>query len=266
MLEEIVNKMKDSANKNVRSMQLHSIKEKTPKIQLIPFGDIHFGDKSANIVRAKETIDWVKNHPYARIILMGDLLNCATKTSVGAAVFDEDFHGQTQYDLMGELLEPVKNKIYGSLIGNHEFRAFKNTGYNVTKMLAKQLGHKYYGFGSFIKLNVSGNNYIIYGTHGSSGATLPYTKIKKLLDMSSYIDADVYLMGHVHSLQVHTQKVKRVDLRKRIIENTKKYYVLTGHYLNYEDSYAEMKNMRPDKQGSPTIIFGGDKKEIRAIL
>ena len=249
-----------------RTMQLHCINETAKEIQLVGFGDLHYGDKSCNINRARETIEWIKEHENARVILMGDMLNCATKTSVGAAVFDEDVHGQSQLEFMTELLEPIKDKIYASVTGNHEFRIFKDSGYDVTKLLAKDLGHKYLGYSGFLKLKVGKNNYTIYATHGSSGATLPYTKIKKLLDISSFIDADVYLMGHVHSLQTHTQEVKRVDKRARTIVIDKKYYVLTGHYLNYNDSYAEMKNMRPEKQGSPTIEFGGVKRGIRVIL
>ena len=248
------------------SMKIHVINEEEDKIKLVPFGDIHYGAKECNFERAKETIDWVKDNPNARVILMGDLLNSATRSSVGAAVFDENISGQTQYDDIVELLNPIKDKIYGSYIGNHEQRIFNLTGYNITKMLSKELGHKYYGFGCFQKIKVKNNNYVLYGTHGSSGATLPYTKIKKLLDTSAYIDADVYLMGHVHSLQVHTQEVKRVNMRNKTVERHKKYYVLTGHYLNYEDSYAEMKNMRPEKQGTPTITLGGDKRKIRVIV
>jgi hypothetical protein len=198
---------------------------------------------------------------------MGDILNSATKTSVGAAVFDEENHGDKQYEDMIDLLTPIKEKIYGAFIGNHENRIFDSTGYNVTKMMARELGHKYYGYGAFIKIRVKDHNYIIYGTHGASGATLPYTKIKRLLDMSSFIDADIYLMGHVHSSQVHTQEVKSVNLKDKVVERHKKYYILTGHYLNYENSYAEMKNMRPEKQGSPTIILGSDKKfDVRVIV
>jgi len=248
------------------SMKIHCINEKSDKIQLIPFGDIHYGAKECNLKRAKETIDWVAKHDNARVILMGDLLNSATKSSVGAAVFDENISGQSQYDDVVELLTPIKDKIYGSYIGNHEQRIFNLTGYNITKMMAKELDYKYYGFGCFQKIKVGNNNYVIYGTHGSSGAILPYTKIRKLLDMSAYIDADLYLMGHVHSLQVHTQEVKRVNLRNKQVERKKKYYVLTGHYLDYEDSYAEMKNMRPEKQGSPTITLTGGERHIRVIV
>ena len=260
-LEERIKKME-----NKRTMRLHCINETANEIQLVPFGDLHYGDKSCNINRAKETIDWVRTHENARVILMGDMLNSATKTSVGAAVFDEDSHGQEQLEFMTELLRPIKNKIYASVTGNHEFRIYKDSGYDVTKIMAKDLGHKYLGYGGFLKVKVGKNNYTFYVTHGSSGATLPYTKIKKLLDISSFIDADVYCMGHVHSLQSHTQEVQRVDLRARTVVKDKKYYVLTGHYLNYADSYAEMKNMRPEKQGSPTIVLGGLKRSVRVIL
>jgi predicted phosphodiesterase len=267
-LEKIV-KNEQKPSESIKSMRIHNIKEdQYDKIKLVPLGDIHYGAKECNIERAKQTIDWIASRPDARVILMGDAINCATKNSIGAGPFEESKSGQSQYDDMIDMLQPIKSKIYGGLMGNHEYRVFKETGYDVTKMMARQLGHKYYGFGIFVKLQVKDQNYILYATHGSSGATLPYTKIKKVLDMGRFIDADCFLYGHVHSLQVHTQYYKAVNLRNKTVERKKKYYVLTGHYLNYEDSYAEMKNVLPEKQGSPTITFTGGKqgRHIRVIV
>ena len=45
----------------------------------------------------------------------------------------------------------------------------------------------------------------------------------------------------------------------------KRYIVLTGHYLNYKDSYAEQKNMMPGKQGSPIVVLDGEKWGVRVI-
>ena len=268
-LEKIVkqNSLKKEGESN--SMKIHCVKETGyDKIKLVPFGDVHYGAKECNIERAKDTIAWVKSRPDARVILMGDLINCSTKNSVGAGPFEETRSGQNQYDDIVELLTPIKDKIYGALQGNHEYRIFKETGYDITKMLSKELGVKNYGYGIFLKLQVKDQNYVIYATHGSSGATLPYTKIKKVLDMGRFIDAELFLYGHVHSLQVHTQYYKTVNLRNKSVEKRKRYYVLTGHYLNYEDSYAEMKTILPEKQGSPTItLTGGDAgKHIRVIV
>ena len=82
------------------SMKIHCIYENLDKIQLIPFGDVHYGAKECDIERAKKTINWIKDHKDARVILMGDLLNSATRTSVGAGTFDENKSGQSQYDFM----------------------------------------------------------------------------------------------------------------------------------------------------------------------
>jgi len=267
--EEWEDKMKKALNWKESSMKLHVVNEKNyNKIKLVPFGDVHFGAKECNIERAKETVKWIASRSDARAILMGDLINSATRGSVGAGTFDETKSGQSQYNFIIELLRPIKHKIYGALQGNHEERIRKDTGYDITKMLAKELGCKYYGYGCFTKLLVKDQNYVIYSTHGSSGATLPYTKIKRALDMGRYIDSDVLLYAHVHSLQVHTQQYKKVNMRNKTVEKTKRYYVLTGHYLNYEDSYAEMKNIMPEKQGSPTITFTGGKegRHIRVIV
>ena len=237
------------------------IRTEDKDIQLVPFGDIHYGDKSCNWDKAERMIDWIAETKNTRVILMGDLLNCATKSSVGAAVFDESEHGQSQLDFMIKKLEPIKDKIYGALTGNHEQRIYNSTGYNPTKILCSKLGCKYYGYGQFVKIKGDNVNYNIYCTHGSSGATLPYTKIKGCLNLSMHKDADIYLMGHVHDLQLHTQEVERIQYSQVITD--KKYYILTGHYLNYHDSYAEMKNMIPSKQGSPVLELGMSEKRIR---
>lgn len=262
----IIGGLEEVIEDTLKSRRYHEIYEKEKKIKIIPFGDIHYGATECNVKRAMETIRWVKEHPNTKLILMGDLINCGTKLSIGAGTFDEVRSGQLQYDDMTEMLDPVKHQIYGSLIGNHEMRIYKETGYNLTKMLAKQLHHRYYGFGAFIKVRVQDQNYTFYATHGSSGATLPYTKIRKVLELSKSMDADIYLYGHVHSLQVHTQQYKQVNLKKKMVETKKRYFILTGHYLNWEDSYAEMKNYAPEKMGSPTITLTGKERHIRVIV
>jgi UDP-2,3-diacylglucosamine pyrophosphatase LpxH len=244
-------------------MKLDVIRE-NKDIQLVPFGDVHFGDKSCNWDKAQKMIDWIADNKNTRVILMGDLLNSATKTSVGAALYDEKFHGQDQLDFIIDALRPIKKKIYGALTGNHSNRIFNLTGYSPMKILCKELHTNYYGFGQLTKIKGKGVYYDIYSTHGSSGATLPYTKIKGCLSLASHIDADLYLMGHVHELQVHTQEVEKIRYNQVITD--KRYFVLTGHYLNYKDSYAEMKNMVPSKQGSPVIDLCMSDKQVRVKI
>ncbi|MDD2260241.1 MAG: metallophosphoesterase [Acholeplasmataceae bacterium] len=240
------------------------VRRENKNIQLVPFGDIHYGDKSCNWNKTQKMIDWIKSENNTRVILMGDLLNSATKTSVGAAVFDEDSHGQDQLDFMIDALRPIRKKIYGALVGNHEERCYNSTGYDPIKLLCYELHTNHYGYGQFIKIKGKNTNYSIYATHGSSSSTLPYTKIKGCLNLAMHKDADIYLMGHVHDLQLHTQEVERIQYNQ--VVKDKRYFVLTGHYLNYDNSYAEMKNLIPSKQGSPVIDLNMSEKQIRVKI
>jgi len=251
---------------SLKSINLNVIKESIDKIYLIGFGDFHFGAVECNLDAIEKQIKWIKDTPQARVILMGDLLNCGTKLSIGGGAFDDKFNPQEQLEKLEELLLPIKNKIYGIHMGNHEQRIWNETGINVSKILAKILGVKYLGYSAHTLINVKGINYRIFSTHGASNASLPYTKIKNCLDLVSFIDADVYMMGHVHALQVQTQDVKRINLKNKTIDNDKKYFVLTGHYLNYENSYAEMKNMRPSKQGCVKIRLDSERKDVHVSI
>lgn len=233
-------------------------------IQLVPFGDIHYGDRSCNWDKAERMINWIKDNSNTRVILMGDLINAATKTSVGAALFDETKHGQEQLDFIVDALRPIRKKIYGALVGNHSQRVIDSTGYDPIKFLCNELNTNHYGYGQFIKIKGNGVDYKIYATHGSSSSTLPYTKIKGCLNLAMHKDADIYLMGHVHDLQLYTQEIERIQYNQIIKD--KKYFVLTGHYLNYGGSYAEMKNLMPSKQGSPVIDLCMTEKKVRVKI
>ncbi|MDK2979630.1 MAG: hypothetical protein PWP52_2344 [Bacteroidales bacterium] len=240
------------------------IRREKKDIQLVPFGDLHYGDKSCNWEKAQKMIDWIDNEKNTRVILMGDLVNSATKTSVGGALFDETMHGQDQLDFVIDALRPIKKKLYGALVGNHSQRIIESTGYDPIKLLCNELHTNYYGYGQFIKIKGNGVHYDIYATHGSSFATLPYTKIKSCLNLSMHKDADIFLMGHVHDLQMYAQEVERIQYNQVI--KSKRYFVLTGHYLNYDNSYAEMKNLIPSKQGSPVIDLCMTEKQVRVKI
>ena len=53
-----------------------------------------------------------------------------------------------------------------------------------------------------------------------------------------------------------------MDKRNKKVEYGEKHIVLTGSFLNYENSYAEDMGLEPCKCGYPIIRFGNVKKEI----
>lgn len=267
MKENLTEKI-DRITKNTihKSVRLNFVNEgnKYEKIGLFGLGDWHLGHNTCNIPYIQKYINFIKDKPYARVILMGDLFEAATRSSIGSGPYSEDFHPDKQKELILELLEPIKDKIYGSHIGNHEMRILNMTSMNLTKDIARELKHKYYGFAAYTKIKLGKQQYVIYSTHGSSGATLPHTKIKQCINLGNFIDADVYLYGHVHSLDSKAIHFEQVKGRKVI--DRKRYFVLTGGFLDYKDSYAEMKNMIPSKSGAPRILFYRKNRDIRIQL
>lgn len=255
------------AEKTRKTIRRYAFPDKE-KLILVPMGDEHIGNLHYDEETHRKHVDWC-GEKGAYVILMGDTLETATKTSVGAGVFEQDEIVEEQYEKACEIYQPLADaeQILGIHIGNHEMRVFKNSGANLTRMLAKQLNIPYLGLGAVTQIKVGKQNYFIYTTHGTSGARLPHTKIKSALDIQNMIeDIDVYAMGHLHALDHHVKNVYCLDKRNRQISERQIHFLLTGAYLSHWGSYAHAKNYSPARKGSPKIKLSGLEKRIRVSL
>jgi hypothetical protein len=107
---------------------------------LCPIGDEHIGSKYFNEDALKKNIDWCLEEG-AYVILMGDELETATKTSVGAGVFEQSEIVEGQLEKTVKLYKPLadEKRILGNLVGNHEMRVFNHSGANLSKILSQLL-------------------------------------------------------------------------------------------------------------------------------
>jgi len=113
---------------------------------------------------------------------------------------------------------------------------------------------------------VGNQSYTIYAYHGSSGSRLIYTKLKAAVDISHYFLADVVVMAHVHDVESTVIERQRVDKVSKGVIVEKCYIILTGHYIGYDNSYAQEKGYPPAKLGSPKLLLKGIKKDIHVSL
>ena len=231
---------------------------------LVPVGDVHYGAINCDYKKFQECLEFCRS-ANAWILLMGDLLESATRYSIGAGVYEQK-DPQTQLDDMVEMLEPYKDLIIGSHLGNHEFRIYQATGINVMKVMCKMLKVRYLGYAMNHVLHVGSERYIVFSTHGSSGATLRHTKIKKVLDISAWNKSDLYLYGHVHTLDMKSDEYMEYDARNKVMVSKKRYFVLTGSFLEYDDSYAEMKNYQPERTGVANIHLNGERHDMHISI
>ena len=156
-------------------------------------------------------------------------------------------------------------------MGNHEKRALKDGAINVNHRISRELKVRDLGVGALFYFQVKkddakrGQNYVVYAKHGTSGATTAGGKINAIMRMRDVVKADLYLHGHVHSLQHHSQEIYRVDRGNLVLD--KKHYVLTGSYLKYWGSYGEEKSYPPSgTSGSPKIKFHANMNRISVSL
>lgn len=247
------------------------------RIELYTFADEHIGDEHCDLDYLKQRIEYVINNDNAFCVLNGDLIDNATKTSIGDC-YANVYNPMEQLNEAIKLFKPLadKNKILAITHGNHEARTYRKEGIDLSYMLAVQLGlfERYSPTSAyiFLRFGKSRNNsnqskqcYTIYMLHGSGGGRKEGAKAIRLADMSCIIDADVYIHSHTHLPMVMKQGFYRVDKSNSTVRHVDKLFVNTASNLNY-GGYGEAGEFKPNSKTSPIIYFSGTKKEFSARL
>ena len=250
-------------------MKLNYKKFDTEKLTIVPLADAHYGSKYHKKEEFLFNLEWILNSKDTYVIDMGDLMETATRDSVGAGIYEQDEMVQKQLEDVYKVYEPLakEGKLLGMHRGNHEMRVFNHSGLDLTKTLCTMLKVPYFKDGVLHYFKVGKNNYTIYSTHGSSGSQLPHTKIKACIDTASMVDVEIYLYAHTHQLSHHTRMYYQVDKRKRSVIEEAKHFILCGSYLEHWGSYAMQKGYEMMRVGSPKVkLHGNGKKRIRVSL
>jgi len=236
------------------------------KARVMACGDWHLGAKTCDIDAIRHHINLcLEKNSY--FLGMGDMLEMATKDSPGSGVFEQDAP-DGQVEMVVNLLRPLAERglIVGIHDGNHERRMTKLTGVNIMKLVCQILGVRYLNHVAYHIWYVGQESYTVYSTHGSSGARLPYTKIKSALDVFRFADTELVLYAHTHGLDHMTQQYKRLNKKTKAVETAIRHAVLTGSFLAYDGSYAEQANLPPCSIGSPVVHMYPDHHEIRVMM
>ena len=265
-----MNCIKIDLPRNVLSIELHT------------FADEHIGDEHCDIKRLMERIEYVKNTPNAYCILNGDIIDNATKTSIGDT-YTQVFNPMEQLSRAVEIFEPIKDKILCVTHGNHENRTYKKEGINLSCLMAQQLGlaDRYTPTSAtlFIRVgtesrghketNGSGNVrkicYTLYVLHGSGGGRKEGAKAIRLADMASIIDTDIYIHSHTHLPMIMKQAYHRIDTKNSSVALVDKLFVNTASNLRY-GGYGEAGEFKPSSMETPIIYLSGTKKDFKAKL
>lgn len=211
--------------------------------EVIFIGDVHYGSPQCDQARFLKMLDYCfENSVY--VFLMGDLLEVATRHSVGAGVYEQSSSAETQHEQMVEWLTPLAEKklILGTHSGNHGERVYKETGFNLDKALARELKVPYLGDACWSQFRVGEQTYTLYTLHGRTGSRFDGTALLALERISTSFFADMVCCGHVHKC-INSIVVMQKVVHGQVVEH-KKHLLITGAYLGYDGGLVTNRSSR----------------------
>ena len=223
-------------------------------VSVVNLGDIHRGNNNCDTKLLKKIIATIKDTESMYWISTGDLLETAIKSSKSSCY--EASTPEEELDALSFELEPIRHKCLGFVASNHQNRIKKEVGLSLDKVLADRAKIPFLGIFAVIKVVCGKAAYFIAMHHGVGGGT-DGNKVNRAMKLAqNCLGADVYMTGHTHSFS-YVQDVQTVIDRKRDnLQTFSTHHVTTGHYLQYEGSYAEDMGLKAKPCGSAMITLG----------
>ena len=226
------------------------------------FSDVHLGHHACDECMFLDNVKFVKDRKIPCADL-GDLIENATRDSVGAGVYEQEEIAQQQLERAIEIYEPISKQIKVMQPGNHEMRTMNKSGINLTRIMARMLKVPYAGAGVMHYLLVGNQRYTGYSHHGGSGATTVGGKLNAIKRPAGFIDADFIISGHLHDCLYNSMDSFYLDKRDKTVKKRTKHLIQNGAYLDWWNTYGQVKAYEPGTKGNALLIFDGNKKDIK---
>lgn len=140
-----------------------------PCFHLAPLFDVHKGHSLHDAPLFARHKKWIIDTPNVLTFDGGDMIENASKLSIGAGVYEQKIHPQEQLHAAAYDLADLHHKTLLKVPGNHEDRSLI-LGVDVGRWLATLLDIPYFPDYSFLTIKFAGNNYRVLIHHGTGSA------------------------------------------------------------------------------------------------
>ena len=253
------------------------LSEELKEIDIIPVADYHWADPNSDHDKIMSDIAYIRDHENVFFILNGDLMDCAIASSVGDT-YSATLSPMEELRACIDLFKPIAHKCLCVVPGNHERRHYKTNGIDMTELMCRQLGIEdryspttallFIRFGEMDGRQNSHHrkvSYTCYVSHGNGGGKKEGGKIQRLVDLSTIVDADIYVCGHTHLPAILKDGFARANMANSSITYGTRLYVNTSAKLKY-GGYGEVFGFKPACMDTPIITLSGTHKEMRATV
>lgn len=251
-------------------MIIHKFPERQD-ITIIPIADVHLGARECMEQEFISFIDSIKDKPNVYLVLGGDLINNATRSSV-SNIFEETMRPADQKKEMSKILAPVAHKILAAVSGNHERRSGKDADDDATYDILCKIDREevYRENMAFVKTQFgerdgagqSNPTYTIVVTHGAGGGALTSGAVLKGERFGYAVDGmDALIMGHTHKpFTTVPGKIVIDKCNNKVSVKPFKVINMTS-WLEYA-GYSMQKMLLPTSHCLHTLTLCGNHKEM----
>lgn len=235
-------------------------------VTVYPISDVHLG-ASEHMATAWDSFRRsVLSHEDAYLILNGDLINNATRSSV-SNIFEETMRPRDQKRTIVEMLEPLRDRILCITSGNHERRSIKDADDDPSYDIACKLDLEdlYRPNIAFLKLALGTDNkrdgsaraskcYAFAVTHGAGGGIYTGAAVNRNERFGNLIEGlDCLVVGHTHKGAITRPEKLVIDLHRGQVYTQTYTVVSSVSWLSY-GGYATQKMLLPASAGEPQAI------------
>lgn len=212
-----------------------------PVIQLAPLYDVHIGNDGFDVELFNEHRRWIAKSPHVLTWNGGDLIENASKLSVGTGVYHQTLTPEQQIDAAKAYIRPIAKKMLFSLPGNHEQRT-DQMGVSIAKWMAENFDAPFFPDYCFCTIKWRKNAFRILAHHGSGAATTAGAQrmaARKAVTWAKVFD--LYWTGHLHNPLIDVLAQTDYDQRTGRMYERDALIVISPSYLRYFGGYAATK-------------------------
>lgn len=233
------------------------------EIILAPLYDVHIGNSSHDAALFAKHVRWIAANPHVLTWNGGDMVEQATKLSVGAGVYEQDFSPQNQLVQALLQLSSIRHKMLFAIPGNHEDRQ-NIVGLDVGQWTAWVLDLNYFSDYCFAVIRWQGNNFRLLAHHGTGAAqTAGAQRMAARKDLSWARPFDVFWTGHLHSPLADVLYQTDQDQSTHRMFERNGVVLISPSYVGYFGSYAAKKRLPPGIMGLAALRL---KKDGRIVV
>lgn len=232
-------------------------------------GDMHYGNKQFRRNYLRKGLLYARQNK-CRIGLMGDILESVTPSLRLRGHIGQEKTIDEQIQMFREDFGNFRDLIDFVLIGNHDYRIFKESGVDnyywaVVDWIKEKNPNVTYAEpkrGILAVIKAGNITYRCYYAHGSYGSTRPEYQIRKAFEVW---DVDFIAIGHIHRyLPIWKTQFTVVEDQngKPYMAVRRRWGVRTGCFIGYTE-YAEESFKAIPEVGAPVITFSSKRYNIK---